>query len=63
MIYSVAVRPDIDRTYHFCGLVCMDKWRDAAREKAEKQRRWREENRRQVGPGMFTVPNLPDELK
>lgn len=61
----MAIRPPVDRTYRFCGLVCLDTWRDVAREKAAKQKAWRDANRKPVEgtPGFFTCPDLPEELR
>lgn len=33
IMYGVAVYPPIDRAYHFCGLSCLDLWRDRERHK------------------------------
>lgn len=63
MVTAMAISPPVDRTYHFCGLKCLDAWRDAARDKAAKQEAWRKANRMQVAEGITTCPPLPDELK
>jgi hypothetical protein len=26
--YDIAMSPELDRNYHFCGLNCLDSWRD-----------------------------------
>lgn len=62
-VTMVAVQPPTDREYHFCGMTCMDTWRDAARSKAAKQKAWRDANSKDLGGGMRTYPPLPDELR
>jgi hypothetical protein len=58
--------PPTDRTYYFCGLYCMDVWRDAAREKAKRRKEWIDANSNELGSGMRQLPDLdamPADLK
>lgn len=61
-VTAMAIYPPVDRTYHFCGLDCMDSWRDKARAKAAAQKEWRDKNKVDHGNGWFTMPDLPPEL-
>lgn len=40
VLYSVAVQADIDRSYHFCGLSCLDHWRNRELHRGALWREW-----------------------
>ena len=51
-VTAMALSPPVSRTYHFCDLNCLDKWRDVERVKNARRKRWHDEHRETI-PGSF----------
>lgn len=53
--------PSVDRDYHFCGLSCLDKWRDRERHKNKLRSEWHEAWKQEHGTkhtdGMWSYPS------
>lgn len=63
----MAIRPPIGRAHHFCGLSCLDKWRDRERlyDKlmGERWNQWKEENGTKQEDGrIYSYPSPPDDV-
>lgn len=65
-VTAMAVCPPVDRGYHFCGLGCLDKWRDRERHKYKLRSAfwdaWKEAHGTKDATGRITsYPSPPDE--
>lgn len=68
IIYSVAVQPDINRSYHFCGLACLDHWRGRERHRDGLWRAWSDKWRDDHGTkdtegNVRSWPSAPEEVR
>lgn len=61
-VTAMMIYPPVERPHHFCGLGCLDKWRDAQRAEDEKRRKWHEENDVEIAPGTRRVVPYPGDL-
>jgi hypothetical protein len=50
-VTAMAVSPAIKQTQHFCGLHCLDRWRDREKYRAKLWHDWREQYRSGGGDG------------
>lgn len=59
VLTSMAIRPPVSRTHHFCGFGCLDAWRDEARARSAEAaaKRQAEREARKIHPNYgFTIP-------
>jgi hypothetical protein len=58
--------PAVDRTHHFCGLKCLDQWRDHERHYSKLMRdlndKWKAEHGSRDMGGFRSWPSPPDEV-
>lgn len=64
-VTDMMIYPAIKHDMHFCGLPCLDLWRDRERHKAklwkEHYDAWKREHGRDLGNGMWSYPSQPPE--
>lgn len=58
---AMGIYPAVNRTHHFCGLQCLDLWRDREKHKAKLWSAFHDSRRTDLGGGVSTSPNLPRE--
>lgn len=68
IVTLMAISPPLKRTHHFCGLTCLDQWRDRARYReklwTEWSDRWRDEHGHKSKDGrVMSWPSAPDEIR
>lgn len=68
VLYSVAVQPDIKRHHHFCGLTCLDLWRDRALFRSKMWREWNEKWKAEHGTKdengrIWFYPSPPEDVR
>lgn len=63
---DMGIYPAVDRPYHFCGLKCLDRWRDHERVYASERKRrsdqWADEKGTRHEGGMRSYPAPPDDI-
>lgn len=69
-VTSAMAYPAVDRPHHFCGLECLDKWRDRERMKtrlwAEVTENWKHERgtkHESFGTSMWSYPEMPKDIR
>jgi hypothetical protein len=60
------IYPPVDRQYHFCGLHCLDRWRDRerlfAKLRKERSDQWAEERGTKIDGRIISYPRPPTEV-
>lgn len=64
---DMMIYPPVDRAHHFCGIGCLDRWRDRAKHKAALWKqwwdKWKDEKGTKAAAGRFSsYPSPPGEL-
>lgn len=68
VVTMMGAYPPVKRTHHFCGLLCMDQWRDRQRHQDGLWRAWNEKWKEQHGTRDETgrvrsYPCAPDDVR
>jgi hypothetical protein len=67
-VTAMGIYPPVERTHHFCGLGCLDHWRDREKHRSKLWRewsdKWQEEKGHKSPDGRVTSwPSPPEELR
>jgi hypothetical protein len=65
-VTAMAKYRPVSHTHHFCGMTCLDYWRDRERFRNELNTawydKWKTEKGTKLGPGSWSIPCAPDEV-
>ena len=66
-VTDMMIYPAVEREHHFCGLPCLDYWRDRERYRetllSEWHRQWTEEKGTKHGHGSYSYPEPSREIR
>jgi hypothetical protein len=66
-VMAMGISPALNRDCHFCGLTCLDTWRDREKHKAKLWSEWHDQWIDQRGTryenGSVSYPTVPDEVR